>query len=241
VLHSRPAIWGGPTHPTPHPDLSGPEEGAGEGKPFPSSGLRRGAQAGAPASPPSPSPEVRKPASLAASQPVRGLDRVRFVRSRAAGSVRRPGASGPGRPELLAHPLPAGRRCRPAEEFRRAPGRVPPCSGALYQVPRRGPGSRPGPRESGRNQDSGPAHSAPSRAPSGRWDGRRSVFRPRRGPRADRRVRPARGGARGAGSPGPPGSARGGARGAGSPGPPARPGSGSTFPQIGIFWDSGPR
>ena len=40
VLHSRPAIWGGPTHPTPHPDLSGPEEGAGEGKPTPQKGRR---------------------------------------------------------------------------------------------------------------------------------------------------------------------------------------------------------
>jgi hypothetical protein len=227
VLHSRPAIWGGPTHPTPHPDLTGPEEGAGEGKPFPSSGLRRGAQAGEPASPPSPSPEVRKPASLAASQPVRGLDRVRSVRSGATSSVRRPGATGSGRPGLLAHlpPDPPGRRRRAAEEFRRAPGPVPPCSGALYRVPRRGPVSRPGPGASGRNRDSGPAHSAPARAPSGRRVGRRSVFRPRRGPRVGRRsvFRPRRG-------------SRGGvpraARPAGTPD--------STFPQIGIFGDSGP-
>ena len=27
VSHSRPAFSGGPTHPTPHPDLTGPEEG----------------------------------------------------------------------------------------------------------------------------------------------------------------------------------------------------------------------
>ena len=34
-MHSRPALWGEPTHPTPHQDLSGPEAGAGEGKPTP--------------------------------------------------------------------------------------------------------------------------------------------------------------------------------------------------------------